>query len=409
MNTSITRGASIPRLQEISFLEVAAQCVSKGATFDEVRQALIGHMIGLREASVSTGNTAISRQAKPIPQHYFSNAAEALSELMRLGMIEKATVPGTSSAVAAYQNRRFTMTIAGESWIAQLNLSKQTAYDTLLTNLWQHHPQFAGYLRLLAKNMLVIPTAKWTEMGRLPPNANERSSFLAFLSRRAAQEATTGSLGWEATEDEIVAGMQSYIDNRLESAVRRSRPNPYPRHRDFVGACEEALVSFAFNKAGLPLDYISHEILRRWTKDLGVANFSYHVPTSPALRLWITADFDEVDGSPFFGRRVKNWGNRIIDTLPEAYSEVRRKEGNNAWVPIYRVRAVVCCKLGLNDPVFDAALKDFLEHKLCLDASFRLHFDPNEYGMTPPTEQPLKLIDRTGRISNFHVMTLIPS
>ena len=63
-----------------------------------------------------------------------------------------------------------------------------------------------------------------------------------------------------------------------------SRPNPYPRHRDFIGACEEALVSFAFRRAGLPLDYISHEILRRWTKDLGVANFSYHVPAAPALR-----------------------------------------------------------------------------------------------------------------------------
>ncbi len=41
-------------------------------------------------------------------------------------------------------------------------------------------------------------------------------------------------------------------------------------------------MSFAFTQAGLTLGYISHEIIRRWTQVLGVANFSYHVPGRPS-------------------------------------------------------------------------------------------------------------------------------
>lgn len=81
----------------------------------------------------------------------------------------------------------------------------------------------------------------------------------------------------------------AYLDDRYKAADKRQTGEPYARNRDFVGACEEALVSFAFKQAGVKLDYISLEILRRRTRVLGVANFSYYVPGPPTLRLWATA------------------------------------------------------------------------------------------------------------------------
>jgi hypothetical protein len=411
MNTMDTYSPSIPRLQELSFLGVAAIGAHNGNTFEEIRQALIDHMIGLREANTPSGNNALLQHAKYNPHRYLTNTTEALSELMRLGMIEKSPLPSTSNAASAYTKRSFKMTPIGEHWVEQFKSSQRhVAYDALLVKLWQHHPQFSGYLRLLARTMLVIPTAKWTEISTLVPSANERKVYLSFLAHRAAEEVKSGTTGWQATEEEILVGMKQYIDKRLESAELHKRPNPYPRNQDFVGACEEALVTFAFHRTGLPLDYISHEILRRWTKELGVANFSYHVPATPALRLWITADIDENEGSPQVRRRGKsNWGERILALLPEAYNDVRRKELSNSWVPIYRVRAAVCSKLGLNDSVFDATLRDFLADKSDPNPRFRLNLDSIEFGTTPPTEQPFKIRDANRRNLTYHVMTLIPS
>jgi hypothetical protein len=155
------------------------------------------------------------------------------------------------------------------------------------------------------------------------------------------------------------------------------------------------------------------EILRRWTKHLGVANFSYHVPAAPALRMWATADLGEdIQGglATIERRTVGDWGDRVIDELQTAFDLARTRDPrSDSFVAIYQVRAAVCSKLGLNDPVFDAAVGEFLTGERRSDAPFRMHSDSFEYGSTPPTETPLRVRDpRTGRTLTYRVMTLIP-
>jgi len=404
-------GTSIPRLQELSFLEEATKCVAEDKTFDEIRQALITHMISLRDINVQSGNHAIFQNVRKDPHRYFSNAAEALLELMRLGFVERSTVPSTKTAVEAYQQHRFRLTPKGEYWANQFQNSRQMAYDVLFRALWQTHPQFSGYLNLLARGMFVVPTARWTEVsssGHL--SESDRPSYMQLLAARAFRAVEAGVTGWRATEDEIMSVMRSYLEERITVANQRQRPVPYPRNQDFVNACEEALVNFSFRQAGIPIDYISHEILRRWTKHLGVANFSYHVPAASALRLWATAELvDDEGGVPTVRRRgVGEWGDRVINVLPDAYELARKQEPGNSWVPIYRVRAAVCFKLGLNDPVFDAAVRQFLARERMPNAMFRLNLDRPEFGNTPPSELPLQVVDTAGRAQTYRVMTLIP-
>jgi hypothetical protein len=161
------------------------------------------------------------------------------------------------------------------------------------------------------------------------------------------------------------------------------------------------------------MDYITLEILRRWGKHLGVANFSYHVPAAPALRMWATADLVEDAGGRLKSikrRTVGDWGDRIIDELQPAFERSRTMHPrSDSFVPIYQVRAAVCSKLGLNDPVFDAAVGEFLRGERRREATFRMHSDSAEYGSTPPTETPLRIRDpKTGRVLTYRVMTLIP-
>jgi hypothetical protein len=409
------RTGTMPRLQELEFLAIAARTVSNGGTYDQVRRSLIDFMADQRERVAPSGYHAGHAglpMAKYDAHRYMSNATEALGELMRLGWVEKAQLPTTRKAAPLYAKRTFSLTEDGRTWVDTLAASRGDAYDQLLRQLWLTHPQLAGFLRLVSKQMFVVPTAKWSDVHRERVPAGEgREPYMRFVAARAAEAVAAAATGWTANYDEILEALHLYIDARLESAQRRRKLDPYPRSRDFVGACEEALVSFAFSRAGVPLDYISHEIIRRWTKSLAIANFSYHVPAAPALRIWATADFQEDE----FGRLAdlrrrgaREHGDRVIEELPAAYELTRRRSPGNPWVPIYQVRATVCSKLGIGDRVFDRAVIDYLGGARQSEAQFTINLDPAEYGSTPPTERPLEVPDRSGRTRVFRVMTLVP-
>jgi hypothetical protein len=409
MSPTRTPAPGIPRLQEIEFLQVAATRVAKDGTYDEVRKDLIDYMAAERERIAPTGNHAAFRLARHDPHRYMRNATEALAELMRLGLVERAQLPTTRKIAPLYQNRRFGLTAAGTTWVNKLEHAPTDAYDELLVSLWSVHPKLAGYLRLLGSTMFVVPTANWGQVHPDRAGPEGRESYIRFLAARAANAIEKGS-GWSATEEEITEAIRGYINDRVAAATRRQRPDPYPRSRDFVGACEEALVSFAFDRAGVQIDYISHEIIRRWTKWLAVANFSYHVPAAPALRLWATATLSEDANGKLIEierRTVPQCGDQVIDELPAAYELARARLPGHSWVPIYQVRATVCSKLGLGDRIFDLALIEFLAGARRKDAPFSLNLDPAEYGSTPPTEQPLRVPDRSGRQQVFRVMTLV--
>jgi hypothetical protein len=407
------RSAGIPRLQEVDFLRIAAEQVDAGATYDQVRRALIEHMAAERERTQPSGNHAALRLARHDEHRYMNNATDALAELMRLGLVQSAQLPTTRKAAPVYAARTFGLTPEGRAWVDLLGTDRRAAFDDLLRLLWDAHPQLAGFLRLLRKGTFTIPGANWREVHRERVGPEGREPYIRFLAARTSRAIEAGVTGWDATEDETAQAIRDYINERMDADVRRQRPDRYLRNSDFVGACEEALVSFAFSRAGLRLDYISLEILRRWTKHLGVANFSYHVPAPPALRLWVTAELEEDEHgrlTRITRRTVGEWGDRVIDELQPAFELTRnRYPRSDSFVSIYQVRAGVCSKLGLNDTVFDASVGEFLAGKRRTDASFRMHSDSAEYGSTPPTETPLRVHDaKTGQTLTYRVMTLIP-
>ena len=406
------RSAGIPRLQELRFLQIAATRVEDGATYDHVRRALIEYMAAAREKSQPSGNHAALRLARHDPHRYMSNATDALAELMRLGYVEQAQLPTTRKAAPLYVDRTFDLTDDGRTWVEQLTSAPTPALDDLLRRLWRVHPQLVGYLKLVRAGMFTIPIANWGEVHRGRVGPEGRVPYIRFLAARAARAVDAGVTGWTASEEEIAQAIRDYLHERIQSDARHQRPDRYIRNRDFVGGCEEGLVKFAFTTAGVPLDYISCEILRRWTKHLWVANFSYHVPANPALRLWATADLEEDEHGELTHvrrRTVPEWGDRVVGELQNAFEQTRKRHSNaDSFVPIYQVRAAVCSKLGINDAVFDQAIVDCLAGRRGLDAPFRISADSVEIRSTPPTETPLRVVDNSGHARVFRVMTLIP-
>jgi hypothetical protein len=200
-----------------------------------------------------------------------------------------------------------------------------------------------------------------------------------------------------------------YIDRIERTALDRKREGPFLRNRDFINTCEEAIVKFAWMKAGVGLDYISQEIVRRWTRFLSVANFSYHVPGPSALRYWPTAEIESNGDGLSIRRRVgAKHRDAVVEVLGRAYDIARREDPSAAlWVPIYRVRAAACWELKLRDEEFDAAIEGLLKGTSeSSDLPFGVNVDPAMYGNVPPSERPLRVsTDRGERV--YYSMSLV--
>ena len=174
-----TGGTGIPRLQELSYLEVAAAAIADRCTFEEIRRRLVDHMTALGEASPGTGNTALSHAAVDNPKRYVRNVTEALKELMKLGLLERASLPSSATSAYAHRLARYQLTDEGESWVGALVSDRREAYDQLTVRLMETHPQFGGFLESVGamgsdsgRDSFVIPLLRWGDVAE--PRTRER-------------------------------------------------------------------------------------------------------------------------------------------------------------------------------------------------------------------------------------------
>ena len=74
-----TGGRGIPRLQELSYLEVAATAVSEEVPFEGIRRRMVDHMIKLGMENPGTGNIAAYKPAIDNPKRLDSAVEELAS------------------------------------------------------------------------------------------------------------------------------------------------------------------------------------------------------------------------------------------------------------------------------------------------------------------------------------------
>jgi hypothetical protein len=384
--------------------------VAEGCTFEEIRRRLVDHMASLSEHSPGTGNTALHQNATANARRYVLNVTEALKELMRLGLMDKSILPASAASAHAHSFARYSLTEAGQAWVETLQSSRPAGYDKLVSLLLAFHPQFRAFLGAVGaydragRRAFVIPLLRWGDA----PEPRTRDRYLSALAGWAANGLATSDCGWSATEADIGTAVASYTQHISDRAAARERPDPFKRNQDFVRASEEAMVKLAFAQAGLALDYISMEVLRRWTRTLALTNFSYHAPGPQALRIWATADIRETEGHLQIVRRVgKQWREQVPGILRSAFERARRSDATKSlWVPIYRVRAAVCWELRLPDSEFDAALLELLRGERGTDLPFRVNLDQSSYGSVPPSERPL-VVNTTNGPRVFKSLSLV--
>ena len=136
----------------------------------------------------------------------------------------------------------------GRARLDRLPSDRRAAYDESLRESWDTYPQLSGDLRLLQRGTLTVPVANWSEVHKQHVGPEGRDAYIRFLAARTARAIEAGVTGWDLSEAEVADKIRDYITGRMEADVRRQRPDRYLRNRDFIGGCEEALVSFAFGR-----------------------------------------------------------------------------------------------------------------------------------------------------------------
>jgi hypothetical protein len=330
---------------------------------------------------------------------------------MRIGLVERSPLPSTAKAAMSYAKTRFLLTGAGVEWMELLQeAGEPAALEALLKRLWAVHPQLAAYVRLLNRiDRFFVPTLAWSSVYPDGSGAEGRDGYIQALIDRILTASNSGNTGWSATAEELRQAIATYTGRREAFAASRGRP-AYKRSRDFVRDCDEAVTVLALRKAGTAIDYISFEILRRWTQELLIANFSYWVPESPSgLRAWGTAPLEETDSGPVFERRPPSadWIAAVERLLPEAFTAAVHEEAGSSFASIWRVRAYVCVNLHVNNVVFEQALRDLQLRARRGELPFDLALEIATGGAIPPTERPFRGIpDRYGQEPLFSLINV---
>ncbi|MFI1519423.1 hypothetical protein [Kitasatospora cineracea] len=399
-------GAGIPRLQDLAYIEVALGNVARGATFEQVRRALVDRAAAVaREADTDGSYSARKWElTRSDTKKHVHNTVDVLKELMRLGWVEKHVLPSGPNSAYAHANSVFTLTPAGEEWSSLVASDRRAAYNALTGVLLSAHPQFEGFLRLLGARPdsggahLTIPLLRFSA-SEYRSNAAYLDDFVAFAAEAAAQ----GMLGWAATPEAIGEGVRSYV-RRIEERAR-AREKELSR-KQFATTCEEAMARLVFSVAGCPLDYISLELLRRWTRFLGLANFSYYAPGPSAMRLWSTALVTGSDTSVEIRRRVgKDVRRAALDTLWAVWREQRSDAAGGMYLPVWQLRAAVCWKQRISDDEFDLALREALAGKYP-GLGLRIHLDQASMRGAPASTKPLIIPSASGLRRVFNVISV---
>ncbi|MDQ0985481.1 hypothetical protein [Streptomyces sp. V2I9] len=417
-------GAGIPRLQELTYVESAALAVARGEPFEKIRLAILDRAEKSARGTDHDGSFDPEkwRRRRVDTMSYVHNTVDVLKELMRLGWVERHVLPSTPRSAYAHADVTYEATPAGLAWTELVQQDRLSGYNALVGALIDAHPQFEGYLRVVGArphsttDHLTVPLLRADA-----PADGGRERYLTAFINHVTDASRAGDLGWSASPEAIEKDLRAYVTRAVHRSEARAKQReskqrpvdgaasaaPLITRKRFSLLCEEATVRLAFSSAGCPMDYISHELLRRWTRFLGLANFSYYAPGPPALRLWATGRVMGAGRQPdfqrFVGREVRA---AALTALPQIWSTPDGHLDDASYHPVWRVRAAVCWKLRISDDEFDAAIGAAYRGDFP-GLGFRVHLDEAIQLRAPGSVRPLVLSQGDGQRRVFHVMSLL--
>lgn len=336
---------TIPRLQRLSYLLIGLDAVGRNQTFDQVRQSILGIAQGQGEEPWPSTGYASSYRSRD-EYSMWTNARDSLDELMRLGLIQKRSLPRRRNLVDAHRQMRYLLTDEGKALIECIGRGRELV-DALFQRLYSAHPYLRQFLSVLAKQYILIPEFNLKTMGYVEGESrNLLSQVVAEVVARIAE------LG-------LVPPDGSDLENRLREYFKAKVTGKKGdiNALQLVDYVNSGVQSALLPHYGLSMDHLSFDHLVSWGEELFFCNSSRHVPRIRGRVIYATSElFEGADGRVSLMHPGRGeFEARIVEAIGQQFNCLK---GTSPFVPIHTVRAAVCYQLKINDPLFDNVLRD---------------------------------------------------
>ncbi len=408
------RTDTIPRVDDIAYLFETLGGVRDGLTFDQVRAMLIvrrRHSDQEKLLDHRSGLTALRRlERNDQPMVYWSNAKDALRELMRLGMVSPAPLPTSVSQVDAHKGRQYALTPEGGRFLELASKDPWEFRDRFYQSMDAGHPYLRRLRRRLVQGNLFFPRVQKAD---LPGNVEAWYSHppqpLDALVKKLAEG--VNSAQGILLEPEKLVGM---FTRHLRRAWRRRNQSLHPREYSkwVVKTVNDVTVRLLASAYGIPLDHVTFRASLSILDELHVAWQTRSLADRVGWTAWLTANGEPPEhrgkaASPaalaletsIWLRRRRPTDEEVRDALIQAFLDDQDRKGGFALIHV--LRAAVCYRLKIHGWVFNDVLRKMHAGTLRHEA-FAVNLDRGSSSELPPSEEPFTVGDRS-----FYIITLL--
>lgn len=403
MKTRSTRPRSdtIPKLDDVSYLFDALGCIRDGFTFDTLRQ----HLIRLQLESTEDRRRALPNTANT----FWSNVRDVLRELMRLGFVNRDTLPSRSEQLDAHRRRTFTLTRAGEEF---LELEERNVWDfryRFAEAMLIGHPYMRELHQSLTSRELFFPRVQKTELpGDLdswrsgpPEPIRDLASWVADSVREVLQ--------LNISVEELESGMRLYLKAAWKRLRRDQKSHLFTKA--VTKAMNDVIVRVLLRAYGLRMDYVTFRSAVALLSGLDAIWHTRSLTGRRGWSMWATSNVTiptlPSNNSPAVQALLGScWfaphdvpDDVIKDQLIETFFSFSDRRGGFALIHV--LRAHVCHRLRIHGRAFDRVLGK-LHAQALVDANYAINLDRGGGEELPPSEDPFRIGKRA-----FYLITLL--
>jgi hypothetical protein len=344
---------TIPRVIHVAYFQETLTGIVAGETFDGLRHRL--RQVS-NELSRRAGNSpASSRVADEFT--LWSPTADAVGELMRLGLVERQPLPSKRVHVDAHRETTYALTSLGREVVGRAGEAITSLTGELTPLLIQQHPYLASLCRALSEQPLLAP--EYTEEDLKEFRQGEKSPA-ARLGEDAARRMADAMPGADVTAEAVTAQVRQALKKRFPQGAQ-------PTAKEVLDTMNDALVVAALESRGLRFDAITFNVLASWGRQLFIFDESRYVHGRPGRSVWATADVEAADdGSYAVARRgLSAYGGAVAEALAASYrhladamSEERGGHVKYPYLDIFRVRALTAFRLRVSAALVDRVIAE---------------------------------------------------
>jgi hypothetical protein len=387
---------TIPKLDDIGYLFDTLGLISDNLSFDSIRKELIGLLPQSRR------ERARAREAM-----FWSNVRDALRELMRLGLVEKAPLPSRTDQLDAHRERTFSLTQAG---IRFLDLEKRDAWefrDRFAQAMLLAHPYLRELYRLLNGRELYFPRIQKADIpGDVdewrvgPPGALEPLGAWLDQEVRAVTKPSSDFTG-------LAGRMQPYFAAAWKRLDFEQKAHVFSQA--VVKAVNDVSIRVLLQAQGQRMDFVTFRSAVGLLSDLHAIWSTRSLTGRRGWTIWATSNAEvptpAATGSPgeqalrghvWFKRRTASQ-EAIRDALVKNFFSGQR----GGFALIHELRSEVCHQMQIHGHDFDTVLRKLHSQELA-DDTYAINLDRGGADEMPPSEQPFRIGERA-----FYLITLL--